>query len=254
MLFVGVVGVGVVLWCVLAVCCCVPPRALPKHHSGLLPLPPAAVSPPPPFPHLPISLSPYTSPPSSLPYLSPAPLTLSMNVIARDAHMPTTPGGRPCASTRRQSSPRPSASCRTPLVVKSNAAAVPPVESHQLTVRWRCASCFVGGGGVVVVALLVVALVVVVGGGGVYTLVAAARWPVFRRGCLKHRCRDCLQCDPRTLSSSPITLSPTTIHPSHHSSPSHFTPGCTRAPSRCTCTCPSTRQTLVYTAVCVYGR
>jgi hypothetical protein len=42
-----------------------------------------------------------------------------------------------CASTRRHSSLRPSASCRMPLVVKSNAALVPPVESTQLTVRWR---------------------------------------------------------------------------------------------------------------------
>lgn len=45
-----------------------------------------------------------------------------------------------CASTRRQSSERAKASCRMPLVVKSKAALVPPVESTQLQVRWRCPS------------------------------------------------------------------------------------------------------------------
>ena len=51
------------------------------------------------------------------------------------------PAGRPCGSLSRQYSFLATASCRTAFVVKSNAAAVPPVASHQSMMRCRCASC-----------------------------------------------------------------------------------------------------------------
>ena len=50
------------------------------------------------------------------------------------------PGGLPCGSLRRQYSLFATASCRTAFVVKSKAAAVPPVASHQSMIRCRCAS------------------------------------------------------------------------------------------------------------------
>lgn len=56
----------------------------------------------------------------------------------------TLSNSKPCFDTCAPSVAQPT--CRTPLVVKSNAAAVPPVLSHQLMVRWRWASWQWGGG------------------------------------------------------------------------------------------------------------
>eukprot|EP00976_Prorocentrum_cordatum_P114833 1195907-Prorocentrum_minimum.AAC.2 len=66
---------------------------------------------------------------------------LSTKVTARLGHTPIRPGGRFCESASRQYSPLRHASCRMPLVVKSNAADWPPVWSIQFTISWRWPSC-----------------------------------------------------------------------------------------------------------------